>query len=263
MHGVEAAGLAAQVIDRAGNVAGLPPLGRITGLSALSAVVSNLVSNVPAVMLLKPFVRTFGDSRTAWLVLAMSSTLAGNFTLIGSVANLIVAQQARKTVEIRFWEYFRAGALITITTILIGIAVLAVEVSVCHGAEAHAAETKRPSQVTVTPRAKGAPARTFDVVLLCDTDELRAKGLQGFRQLKPSEAALFVFDAPQVVTFWMGTVAFPIDIIFVGPDGTVVGAALHCQPGSSAFYGSGVPVKWVVETAAGSGIMIGDRVRVK
>ena len=46
----------------------------------------------------------------AWLTLAMSSTLAGNLTVLGSVANLIVIQQARRKVRIGFWEYFRVGA---------------------------------------------------------------------------------------------------------------------------------------------------------
>ncbi len=87
-------------------------------------VLSNLVSNVPAVMLLKPLMLSLGSDHFLWLALAMSSTLAGNFTLIGSVANLIVAQQARKRIEIGFMEYFRAGALITAATIVVGILVL-------------------------------------------------------------------------------------------------------------------------------------------
>ena len=56
-------------------------------LSALTAVLSNIVSNVPAVLALRPFVPTLPDPRHAWMVVAMSSTLAGNFTLLGSVAN--------------------------------------------------------------------------------------------------------------------------------------------------------------------------------
>jgi Na+/H+ antiporter NhaD/arsenite permease-like protein len=125
MHGVEVSGLAAAVIAKAGDLTVLSPLGRIAGLSAVSVVLSNLVSNVPAVMLLKPLVQTLGSGQSIWLALAMSSTLAGNLTLIGSVANLIVVQQARKRVEIGFMEYFRVGALITAVTIAIGIAVLA------------------------------------------------------------------------------------------------------------------------------------------
>jgi uncharacterized membrane protein (UPF0127 family) len=183
--------------------------------------------------------------------------------LIGSVANLIVAKQAREKVEIGFMEYFRVGALITAITIATGILVLAFEVKIVH-AEALAAEQhEKQMTVTVTPRGYVAGRRAFTVVMLCDTDQLRARGLQGFRPLQTREAALFVFNKPEAVTFWMGTVTFPIDIIFVGPDGYVVGVAPRCLPGSSEFYGSGVPVKWVVETAAGSGIMIGDRVKIE
>ena len=53
----------------------------------------------------------------------MASTLAGNFTLVGSVANLIVAQRAQGAgVSIGFWAYFRVGAPLTVLTILFGVA---------------------------------------------------------------------------------------------------------------------------------------------
>ena len=62
------------------------------------------------------------DQQQAWLTIAMAATLAGNFTLLGSVANLIVAQRARSYgVTIGFWEYFRVGAPLTVVTILIGV----------------------------------------------------------------------------------------------------------------------------------------------
>jgi Na+/H+ antiporter NhaD/arsenite permease-like protein/uncharacterized membrane protein (UPF0127 family) len=264
MHGVEASGLATRVISSMEGVTSGSTTGKIAGLSAVSLVLSNLVSNVPAVMLLKPLTQSLGDGPFFWLALAMSSTLAGNLTLIGSVANLIVAQQARRKVEIGFMEYFRVGALITVMTIAIGIVVLAVEVKIAQGSEAVAAQ-KQEKRVTVTAMARGIPSgtRKYTVVLFCDTDKTRARGLQGFRPLRRDEAALFLFDKPQAVTFWMGTVTFPIDIVFVRQDGSVATVAPHCQPGSSQFYGSGVPVKWVVETAAGSGIMVGDRVRIE
>jgi len=89
-------------------------------LSAFSAVLSNLVSNVPAVLVFKPFVAHLAHPTQAWLTLAMSSTLAGNLTVLGSVANLIVIQQARRKVTIGFWEYFRVGAPLAILTILLG-----------------------------------------------------------------------------------------------------------------------------------------------
>jgi Na+/H+ antiporter NhaD/arsenite permease-like protein len=97
-------------------------LANIPVLSVLTAVLSNLVSNVPAVLVMKPFVTSLADPQRAWLVIAMASTLAGNFTLVGSVANLIVAQRARSHgVEIGFWTYFKVGAPLTVLTILFGI----------------------------------------------------------------------------------------------------------------------------------------------
>jgi Na+/H+ antiporter NhaD/arsenite permease-like protein len=90
-------------------------------LSLFTAVLSNIVSNVPAVLALRPFIPTFADPERAWLVVAMSSTLAGNFTLLGSVANLIVAEHARSEgTPISFWAYFKAGAPLTLITLAAG-----------------------------------------------------------------------------------------------------------------------------------------------
>ena len=97
-------------------------LGDVGVLSGVTAVLSNLVSNVPAVLVLRPFVGQSGDPQHAWLVVAMASTLAGNLTVLGSVANLIVVQLARADgVTIGFWEYFRVGAPLTVLTILLGL----------------------------------------------------------------------------------------------------------------------------------------------
>jgi len=55
-----------------------------------------------------------------WLTLAASSTLAGNLTLLGSVANLIVAESAKRhQVDLTFWEYTKSGLIITILTLAI------------------------------------------------------------------------------------------------------------------------------------------------
>jgi len=93
-------------------------------LSLVSAALSNLVSNVPAVLLLEPIVQAIPtvNRETAWLALAMSSTLAGNLTVLGSVANLIVVENAnRQGVEISFLEYCKVGIPLTVLTLLIGI----------------------------------------------------------------------------------------------------------------------------------------------
>ena len=95
-------------------------LERVPVLSALAAVLSNFVSNVPAVLVFKPFVVHMGNPVRSWLTLAMSTTLAGNLTILGSVANLIVVQRARHETPISFWQYFRVGAPLTALTIAVG-----------------------------------------------------------------------------------------------------------------------------------------------
>lgn len=93
--------------------------------TVLVAVLSNIVSNVPAVMLLKSLIPGFANTHTAWLVLAMGSTLAGNLTITGSVANIIVVETAKNDVHIGFWDYFRVGLPITVLTLILGAVWLA------------------------------------------------------------------------------------------------------------------------------------------
>jgi Na+/H+ antiporter NhaD/arsenite permease-like protein len=92
-------------------------LQRPSVLSAFAALLSNVVSNVPAVLVFKPFIARLGDPARVWLTLAMSTTLAGNLTILGSVANLIV-------VQISFWDYFKVGAPLTVLSIAAGVILL-------------------------------------------------------------------------------------------------------------------------------------------
>lgn len=101
-------------------------LHRIWIFSSLTALLSNIVSNVPAVVLLKSLVPGFPDPRLGWLTLAMSSTLAGNLTITGSVANIIVVERARPDVQVGFREYFRVGLPLTVLTLTWGIIWLSV-----------------------------------------------------------------------------------------------------------------------------------------
>ena len=95
-------------------------------VSGLSVVLSNLVSNVPAVLLFKPLMEVMPQRELAWLALAMSSTLAGNLTVLGSVANLIVVENARRAgTELGFLEYLKVGVPLTVLTTLVGVAWLA------------------------------------------------------------------------------------------------------------------------------------------
>ena len=96
-------------------------LDNIYNLTAVTAVLSNIISNVTAVLALKPFVQGLVDQHRIWLVIAMSATLAGNLTLVGSVANLIVAERARAAgIEMSFWAYCRAGIPLTAITLAFG-----------------------------------------------------------------------------------------------------------------------------------------------
>jgi Na+/H+ antiporter NhaD/arsenite permease-like protein len=94
-------------------------------LSVVSATLSNVVSNVPAVLLLEPVVQAMpaASRETAWLALALSSTLAGNLTVLGSVANLIVVEKAaREGVAVTFWEHYKVGVPLTLLTLALGVA---------------------------------------------------------------------------------------------------------------------------------------------
>lgn len=85
-------------------------------ISIVTTLLSNLVSNVPAILLLHNLIPH--PDRQTWLLLAATSTLAGNLTLLGSVANLIVAEAVKKSgFALTFWEHLRFGLPLTIATL--------------------------------------------------------------------------------------------------------------------------------------------------
>jgi Na+/H+ antiporter NhaD/arsenite permease-like protein len=96
----------------------------IVSIHAVSAVVSQLVSNVPLTVLMLPLMeQTQGD--VLWLSLAAGATLAGNATLIGAVANIIVAEQAAKDgVRVTFGEFLKPGLIVTVLTVLASVGML-------------------------------------------------------------------------------------------------------------------------------------------
>jgi Na+/H+ antiporter NhaD/arsenite permease-like protein len=87
-------------------------------LVGIATVLSNLVSNVPAVILLVRFLDP--TMPVQWYALAVASTFAGNLILIGSIANLIVVEQARHCgIEIGFGEHARVGVPATLASLLV------------------------------------------------------------------------------------------------------------------------------------------------
>jgi Na+/H+ antiporter NhaD/arsenite permease-like protein len=103
------------------------PWGAAAAVSGVMVALSNLISNVPAVILWRNVVPDLPHPDLLWRVLAMSSTFAGNLLLIGSMANLIVAERAEtRGVRIGFGEYARVGIPVTMLTLAWGIVVLVV-----------------------------------------------------------------------------------------------------------------------------------------
>ena len=104
-----------------------PDIGAIVSLHAVSAVASQLVSNVPLTLLAIPVLEQV-PGELLWVSLAAGATLAGNITLIGSVANLIVAEGAsREGIRLPFGEFLRAGLLVGALTMAASIGILALE----------------------------------------------------------------------------------------------------------------------------------------
>jgi Na+/H+ antiporter NhaD/arsenite permease-like protein len=93
-------------------------------LAWFSAVGSNVFSNVPFVLVAGKWLPHFADPGLMWKVLALATTFAGNLTILGSVANIIVVESARQHLEVSFWDYARFGIPVTILTIVAGMAVL-------------------------------------------------------------------------------------------------------------------------------------------
>ena len=97
---------------------------QIIHFSIFSVIASNLVSNVPFVLLSAAWIDKFIDPKTMWYALAMSSTFAGNLTIMGSVANMIVMELSKDYVHVGFWDFFKVGFTTTLVSMIIGIFIL-------------------------------------------------------------------------------------------------------------------------------------------
>jgi len=96
----------------------------------------------------------------------------------------------------------------------------------------------------------GNTIRSIEVEFAED-EESRATGLMHRRQLSLSQGMLFVFPAPDSLSFWMANTPLPLDIIFVAPDSTVVNIAKRTTPLSREFIRSTGLAQYVVEVRGG------------
>ncbi|MBM4406545.1 MAG: anion transporter [Chloroflexi bacterium] len=121
VHGAQDAGVLDFFLDRVSldaNTAG------VVSIHGISTVVSQIVSNVPFTLLVIPLLQD-SNSNLLWLSLASGATLGGNMTLIGAVANLIVAEVAyRDGVTLKFGEFFKVGAVVTVLTLIASVGIL-------------------------------------------------------------------------------------------------------------------------------------------
>jgi Na+/H+ antiporter NhaD/arsenite permease-like protein len=125
MRGARDLPLVATLTSAAGAQLHGAPVHDAVVISTAMLGLSNLVSNVPAVILWLPVVPRVVDPAFTWLVMAMSSTFAGNLTLLGSMANLIVAERAEaRGARVGFVDYLRVGVPVTLLTLCWGIASL-------------------------------------------------------------------------------------------------------------------------------------------
>jgi Na+/H+ antiporter NhaD/arsenite permease-like protein len=122
--GVARAGAAARMHDAFVPLLGGDPARQAVGFGLFSVAASQVVSNVPFVILAGEWIPRMSEPRLLWLATALAATLAGNLTVVGSVANLIVLELAGPRGRVGFWRFFRIGALVTSATFAAGMAIL-------------------------------------------------------------------------------------------------------------------------------------------
>src|SRR5262249_1174616 len=106
---------------------GTTPQRQLVTFGLFSQLASNLFSNVPYVLVARHFVPRLAQPEYQWTGLAMTSTLAGNLTMVGSVANLIVLGLAGPGGRIGFVRFLKYGSVVVLATPALGFAVLLAE----------------------------------------------------------------------------------------------------------------------------------------
>jgi Na+/H+ antiporter NhaD/arsenite permease-like protein len=124
--GLSDTGLPDAIYSRLQAIFGSSAPAQAWNLTWFSVVGSNVFSNVPFVLVAGNWIARFAEPTLMWKVLALATTFAGNLTIVGSVANMIVVESARDHIQIGFWDYARFGIPITILTTGAGVVVLLV-----------------------------------------------------------------------------------------------------------------------------------------
>ena len=124
VEGLSGTGLPDQIYGHVRGVFGMSVASQAWNFAWFSEVGSNIFSNVPFVLIAGKWIGNFAQPELMWKVMALATTFAGNLTIVGSVANIIVVESARTHMEIGFWDYARFGIPVTILTSIAGMVIL-------------------------------------------------------------------------------------------------------------------------------------------
>jgi len=124
VEGLGGTGLPDQIYQKVQGLFGTSATSQALNFSWFSALGSNVFSNVPFVLVAGKWIGNFSNPDLMWKVMALATTFAGNLTIIGSVANIIVVESAREHTEIGFWDYAKYGVPVTLLTGIVGLLLL-------------------------------------------------------------------------------------------------------------------------------------------
>ena len=124
VEGLNGTGLTDEIYRKTRAMFGTTATAQGWNLAWFSVAGSNVFSNVPFVLVAGKWLPGFSNPELMWKVLALATTFAGNLTILGSVANIIVLESARGHIEVGFWDYAKYGIPITIATTVGGVAIL-------------------------------------------------------------------------------------------------------------------------------------------
>jgi Na+/H+ antiporter NhaD/arsenite permease-like protein len=124
VEGLNGTGLPDQTYDKVRGLFGTTATSQGWNLAWFSALGSNIFSNVPFVLVAGKWIGNFANPELMWKVMALATTFAGNLTILGSVANIIVVESARGRAEVGFWDYAKFGIPVTILTTIVGMMTL-------------------------------------------------------------------------------------------------------------------------------------------
>ncbi|MBI3853441.1 MAG: anion transporter [Verrucomicrobia bacterium] len=124
VEGLNGTGLPDQAYDKVRGVFGTSAPSQAWNFAWFSALGSNVFSNVPFVLVAGKWIGNFAQPELMWKVMALATTFAGNLTILGSVANIIVVESARGHAEVGFWDYAKFGIPVTILTTVAGMVIV-------------------------------------------------------------------------------------------------------------------------------------------